>query len=92
MYREQVIRPLHSSPSASPAERLLTEAAEIANHASAVVVSKLETAIVTRDELMASFREESEGGERLNCQLPFSSIATARSSRMRIIIVPTQNR
>ena len=39
-----------------------TEAAEIANHASAVVVSKLGTAIVTRDELMASFREESEGG------------------------------
>ena len=39
-----------------------TEAAEIANHASAVVVSKLGTAIVTRDELMASFREDSEGG------------------------------
>jgi D-beta-D-heptose 7-phosphate kinase/D-beta-D-heptose 1-phosphate adenosyltransferase len=39
-----------------------TEAAEIANHASAVVVSKLGTAVVTRDELMASFREDSEGG------------------------------
>ena len=39
-----------------------TEAAEIANHASAVVVSKLGTAIVTRDELMASFREDSQGG------------------------------
>jgi rfaE bifunctional protein kinase chain/domain len=39
-----------------------TEAAEIANHASAVVVSKLGTATVTRDELMDSFREDSEGG------------------------------
>jgi rfaE bifunctional protein kinase chain/domain len=39
-----------------------TEAAEIANHASAVVVSKLGTATVTRDELMASFREDSESG------------------------------
>jgi D-beta-D-heptose 7-phosphate kinase/D-beta-D-heptose 1-phosphate adenosyltransferase len=39
-----------------------TEAAQIANHASAVVVSKLGTATVTRDELMASFREDSEGG------------------------------
>jgi D-glycero-beta-D-manno-heptose-7-phosphate kinase len=39
-----------------------TEAAEIANHASAVVVSKLGTATVTRDELIASFREDSEGG------------------------------
>jgi len=39
-----------------------TEAAEIANHASAVVVSKLGTATVTRDELMAKFREDSEGG------------------------------
>ena len=39
-----------------------TEAAEIANHASAVVVSKLGTATVTRDELMARFREDSEGG------------------------------
>ena len=38
------------------------EAAEIANHASAVVVSKLGTATVTRDELMASFREDSKGG------------------------------
>ncbi|HEU5312827.1 MAG TPA: bifunctional ADP-heptose synthase [Candidatus Udaeobacter sp.] len=38
-----------------------TEAAEIANHASAVVVSKLGTATVTRDELVASFREDSEG-------------------------------
>ncbi len=36
------------------------EAAEIANHGSAVVVSKLGTATVTRDELMASFREDSE--------------------------------
>jgi len=39
-----------------------TEAAEIANHGSAVVVSKLGTATVTRDELIASFREDSEGG------------------------------
>ncbi len=39
-----------------------TEAAEMANHASAVVVSKLGTATVTRDELIASFREESERG------------------------------
>ena len=38
------------------------EAAEIANHASAVVVSKLGTATVTRDELMASFQEDSRGG------------------------------
>ena len=38
-----------------------TEAAEIANHASAVVVSKLGTATVTRDELVASFREDSGG-------------------------------
>jgi D-beta-D-heptose 7-phosphate kinase/D-beta-D-heptose 1-phosphate adenosyltransferase len=36
------------------------EAAEIANHASAVVVSKLGTATVTRDELVASFREDSK--------------------------------
>jgi len=36
------------------------EAAEIANHGSAVVVSKLGTATVTRDELMTSFREDSE--------------------------------
>ena len=39
-----------------------TEAAEIANHASAVVVSKLGTATVTRDELIASFQEDSERG------------------------------
>jgi rfaE bifunctional protein kinase chain/domain len=38
------------------------EAAEIANHASAVVVSKLGTATVTRDELIASFRGDSERG------------------------------
>jgi D-beta-D-heptose 7-phosphate kinase/D-beta-D-heptose 1-phosphate adenosyltransferase len=38
------------------------EAAEIANHASAVVVSKLGTATVTRDELMASFREDPKRG------------------------------
>jgi rfaE bifunctional protein kinase chain/domain len=38
-----------------------TEAAEIANHASAVVVSKLGTATVTRDELITSFREDSGG-------------------------------
>ena len=36
------------------------EAAEISNHGSAVVVSKLGTATVTRDELIASFREDSE--------------------------------
>ncbi len=34
------------------------EAAEIANHGSAVVVGKLGTATVTRDELVASFRED----------------------------------
>jgi D-beta-D-heptose 7-phosphate kinase/D-beta-D-heptose 1-phosphate adenosyltransferase len=39
-----------------------TEAAEIANHGSAVVVSKLGTATVTREELIASFREDSERG------------------------------
>jgi D-beta-D-heptose 7-phosphate kinase/D-beta-D-heptose 1-phosphate adenosyltransferase len=38
------------------------EAAEIANHGSAVVVSKLGTATVTRDELIASFREDREDG------------------------------
>jgi len=36
------------------------EAAEIANHGSAVFVSKLGTATVARDELIASFREDSE--------------------------------
>jgi len=35
------------------------EAAEIANHASAVVVSKLGTATVTRDELISSLQEDS---------------------------------
>ncbi|MBX6324607.1 MAG: D-glycero-beta-D-manno-heptose-7-phosphate kinase [Chthoniobacterales bacterium] len=35
-----------------------TEAAEIANHGSAVVVSKLGTATVTRDELLASFQND----------------------------------
>jgi D-beta-D-heptose 7-phosphate kinase/D-beta-D-heptose 1-phosphate adenosyltransferase len=34
------------------------EAAEIANHGSAVVVGKLGTATVTRDELIASFQDE----------------------------------
>lgn len=34
------------------------EAAEIANHASAVVVGKLGTATVTRDELIASFNDD----------------------------------
>jgi D-beta-D-heptose 7-phosphate kinase/D-beta-D-heptose 1-phosphate adenosyltransferase len=38
------------------------EAAEIANHGSAVVVSKLGTATVTREELIASFRGDSEHG------------------------------
>ena len=38
------------------------EAAEIANHGSAVVVGKLGTATVTRDELVASFREDSARG------------------------------
>jgi D-glycero-beta-D-manno-heptose-7-phosphate kinase len=36
------------------------EAAEIANYGSAVVVSKLGTATVTRDELVGSFREDDE--------------------------------
>ena len=36
------------------------EAAEIANHASAVVVGKLGTATVTRDELIASFENDRE--------------------------------
>jgi D-beta-D-heptose 7-phosphate kinase/D-beta-D-heptose 1-phosphate adenosyltransferase len=36
------------------------EAAEIANHGSAVVVSKLGTATVTRHELIANFREDSK--------------------------------
>jgi D-beta-D-heptose 7-phosphate kinase/D-beta-D-heptose 1-phosphate adenosyltransferase len=34
------------------------EAAEIANHGSAVVVAKLGTATVSRDELTASFRDD----------------------------------
>ena len=34
------------------------EAAEIANHGSAVVVGKLGTATVTRDELIASFEHD----------------------------------
>jgi D-beta-D-heptose 7-phosphate kinase/D-beta-D-heptose 1-phosphate adenosyltransferase len=38
------------------------EAAEVANHGSAVVISKLGTATVTRDELIASFRDHSEHG------------------------------
>jgi len=38
------------------------EAAEIANHGSAVVVGKLGTATVTRAELVASFREDSARG------------------------------
>jgi D-beta-D-heptose 7-phosphate kinase/D-beta-D-heptose 1-phosphate adenosyltransferase len=36
------------------------EAAEIANHGSGVVVGKLGTATVARDELIASFQEDSE--------------------------------
>jgi rfaE bifunctional protein kinase chain/domain len=36
------------------------EAAEIANHASAVVVGKLGTATVTREELIASFRNDGD--------------------------------
>src|SRR6516225_5949550 len=36
------------------------EAAEIANHGSAVVVSKLGTETVTRNELIASFREDTD--------------------------------
>jgi rfaE bifunctional protein kinase chain/domain len=38
------------------------EAAEIANHASAVVIGKLGTATVTREELVGSFREDFERG------------------------------
>jgi len=38
------------------------EAAEIANHASAVVIGKLGTATVSREELVASFREDSKRG------------------------------
>jgi rfaE bifunctional protein kinase chain/domain len=37
-----------------------SEAAELANHGSAVVVSKLGTATVTRDELVSSFQRDSE--------------------------------
>ncbi len=44
-----------SSPSRFAATRRRVEAAEIANHASAVVVGKLGTATVTREELIASF-------------------------------------
>jgi D-glycero-beta-D-manno-heptose-7-phosphate kinase len=36
------------------------EAAEIANHGSAVVVSKVGTATVTRDELIASFKDDAK--------------------------------
>src|SRR6266571_2760735 len=39
-----------------------SEAAEIANHGSAAVVSKLGTATVTRDELVSSFREDPKRG------------------------------
>jgi len=39
-----------------------SEAAEIANHGSAIVVSKLGTATVTRDELVSSFREDPKRG------------------------------
>jgi D-glycero-beta-D-manno-heptose-7-phosphate kinase len=39
-------------------EASAVEAAEIANHASAVVVGKLGTATVTRDELLASFQND----------------------------------
>jgi len=39
-------------------EATAIEAAEIANHASAVVIAKLGTATVTPDELVASFRED----------------------------------
>lgn len=38
------------------------EAAEIANHASAVVIGKLGTATVTREELFSNFREDMQGG------------------------------
>lgn len=38
------------------------EAAEIANHASAVVIGKLGTATVTRDELFSNFREDAQRG------------------------------
>jgi D-beta-D-heptose 7-phosphate kinase/D-beta-D-heptose 1-phosphate adenosyltransferase len=38
------------------------EAADVANHASAVVVGKLGTATVTREELVDSFRGDSEHG------------------------------
>jgi len=43
-----------TSPASVP-EHVAREAAEIANHASAVVVGKLGTATVTREELIASF-------------------------------------
>jgi D-glycero-beta-D-manno-heptose-7-phosphate kinase len=38
------------------------EAAEMANHASAVVIGKLGTATVTRDELFSNFREDAQRG------------------------------
>ena len=41
-------------------EATAVEAAEIANHASAVVVGKVGTATVSRDELIASFENDSE--------------------------------
>ena len=62
MYPAQVTPRSRSLPSALSCGATPTEAAEIANHASAVVVGKLGTATVTREELIASFREDSQGG------------------------------
>ena len=41
-------------------EATAVEAAEIANHASAVVVGKVGTATVSRDEWIASFEKDSD--------------------------------
>ena len=59
MSRARVTPPLPSSPSRSVATPRPREAAEIANHASAVVVGKLGTATVTHEELIASFQNDS---------------------------------
>ena len=76
MSRARAIRQSPLYPSVSLCGATPTEAAEIANHASAVVVSKLGTATVTRDEFDGQF---SRGFRRwlTSCQLPFLSIATA---------------
>ena len=62
MFPARATPPLRSFTLALCCDATPVEAAEIANHASAVVIGKLGTATVTREELVASFREDSERG------------------------------